>query len=69
MASTRINRYELGVHQPDLTTVQRLADELNVPAAFLFALDEKLASLIVIFERLPAREKDRLLKSLESGGS
>ena len=66
VASTRINRYELGVHQPDLATVQRLADVLEVPTAYLFAEDERLARMILAFDRLSAAEKDQLLKKVES---
>lgn len=68
VASTRINRYELGVHQPDLATVQRLADELGVPAAYLFAQDERLARMILAFEQLSARDKEKLLKTLDGQG-
>ena len=65
VASTRINRYELGVHQPDLSTVQRLADVLAVPTAYLFAEDERLARMILAFDQLSAAEKDQLLKKIE----
>lgn len=65
VASTRINRYELGVHQPDWATVQRLADVLEVPTAYLFASDERLARMILAFDQLPATEKDKLLKKIE----
>ena len=34
VASTRINRYETGVHQPDLQTLQRLAAVLGLPVAY-----------------------------------
>lgn len=34
VASTRINRYELGIHRPDLLTVRKLAKVLDVPVAF-----------------------------------
>ncbi|BDU21555.1 helix-turn-helix transcriptional regulator [Dyella sp. GSA-30] len=66
VASARINRYELGVHQPDLATVQRLADVLKVPTAYLFAEDERLARMILAFDDLSAAEKDQLLKKIES---
>ncbi|WP_445143308.1 helix-turn-helix domain-containing protein [Dyella sp. Tek66A03] len=66
VASTRINRYEQGVHEPDMAMIARLADALNVPTAYLFADDERLARMILAFEQLPATEKDRLLKSIES---
>jgi transcriptional regulator with XRE-family HTH domain len=66
VASTRINRYELGVHQPDFATVQRLADVLEVPTAYLFAGDERLARMILAFDQLPAAEKDQILKRIEA---
>lgn len=65
VASARINRYELGIHQPDLETVEKLAKALQVPASYLFAGDERLARMILAFEKLPAGEKDRLLKDAE----
>ncbi|WP_017461006.1 MULTISPECIES: helix-turn-helix domain-containing protein [Dyella] len=66
VASTRINRYELGVHEPDMATIERLAAALSVPTAYLFADDERLARMILAFDQLPASEKDRLLKAAES---
>lgn len=66
VASTRINRYELGVHEPDIATIERLAAALAVPTAYLFADDDRLARMILAFEQLPAAEKDRLLKAMES---
>jgi len=63
VASTRINRYELGVHEPDLATIQRLAETLAVPTAYLFAEDERLARMILAFNKLPIAEKDALLKA------
>jgi transcriptional regulator with XRE-family HTH domain len=65
VASTRINRYELGVHEPDMATIARLAAALAVPTAYLFAEDDRLARLILAFDQLPAAEKDRLLKTIE----
>lgn len=64
VASTRINRYERGIHEPDLATVARLAEALKVPVAYLFAEDERLANMILAFDRLTASEKDKLLKEL-----
>lgn len=52
VASTRINRYELGVHRPDLLTVRKLADVLDVPVAFFFAdEDDEIAELLVGYRR------------------
>ena len=65
VASTHINRYELGVHQPDMATAERLATALAVPTAYLFAGDERLARMILAFDQMSVAEKERLLKTLE----
>jgi transcriptional regulator with XRE-family HTH domain len=50
VASTRVNRYETGVHQPDLQTLQRLAAVLKLPVAYFYAEDDELAQLIANFK-------------------
>lgn len=50
VASTRVNRYETGVHQPDLQTLQRLATILKLPVAYFYAEDDELAQLIANFK-------------------
>ena len=49
VASTRINRYEKGIHLPDLQTLARIAEILDVPPAFFFA-EDVLAENILIFK-------------------
>lgn len=46
VASTRINRYENGVHQPDLRIQERLAEALGMPLAYFYAEEDELARLI-----------------------
>ena len=46
VASTRINRYEKGVHQPALRIQERLAEALDMPLAYFYAEDDELARLI-----------------------
>ena len=46
VASTRINRYERGIHQPDFQIMTQLAKALDVPAAYFFADDELAAKLL-----------------------
>lgn len=65
VASTRINRYERGVHHPDPVTLQRLADTLGVPTAYLVASDDRLARAILAFSALPAKAQDRMVAELE----
>lgn len=60
-ASARINQYERGKHYPDFGTVQRLAQALKVPSAFFYAVDDKLAELILCFGALDACKQETLL--------
>lgn len=69
VASTRINRYEQGVHEPDMAMIERMAAALNVPVAYLLTTDDRLARMILAFDRLPVAEKDNLLRMLESENS
>lgn len=57
VASTRINRYETGVHQPDLQTLQRLAEVLGLPVAYFYAEDDDLARLIHDFKGKGKRKR------------
>lgn len=49
VASTRVNRYETGVHQPSLQTMQKLAKALDMPVAYFYAEDDNLAQVISSF--------------------
>ncbi|MCD9027835.1 helix-turn-helix domain-containing protein [Luteimonas sp. BDR2-5] len=57
VASTRVNRYEAGVHQPDLQTLQHLAQVLGLPVAYFYAEDDDLAQLIANFKGGRAKTK------------
>ena len=62
VASTRFNRYEKGVHEPDMETAARIADVLNVPLPWLFTSDENLAELILNFAALSPDSQLQLLE-------
>lgn len=62
VASTRINRYELGVHKADYQISQKLAEVLKVPVAFLYADDDALAEIILRFGRADAGQRERLMR-------
>ena len=64
VASTRINRYELGVHQADIATAERLADALGVPLAYFYAHDDHLAHLIAAFPLLSPAGQEEILARL-----
>lgn len=53
VASTRINRYEVGVHAPDYQMALRLAHVLRVPVAFLYCDSDELAQMLLAFHQAP----------------
>lgn len=69
VASTRVNRYEQGKHQPDFDTAARLAAVLQVPTAYFFAQDDRLAELMLAFLRLPKRRQDACLRMISDEGA
>ncbi|WP_395301165.1 helix-turn-helix transcriptional regulator [Enterobacter sp. ECC-175] len=64
VASSRINRYEKGVHQANIEIVQKLAKVLKVPLAYFYTEDNELASLIRTWPDLEKEKKDKILALL-----
>jgi transcriptional regulator with XRE-family HTH domain len=64
VASTRINRYEVGVHQADYQMSTRLARVLDIPVAYLYCDNDEMASLLLAFHRSPASTKRAAMKLL-----
>lgn len=64
-APSRVNHYEQGRHLPDLETAKRLAEELEVPLAYLFCDDNNTAELLLLFSQLPARRRKQALAMLQ----
>lgn len=62
-ASSRLNRYEKGVYEPNMETAARIANVLNVPLPWLFAEDENLAELILNFAALSPESQHQLLET------
>ena len=60
-ASSRMNHYEKGRHMPDFATLKRIAEELNVPVAYLFCESDDMAELVKAFEKLTAEDKQKML--------
>jgi transcriptional regulator with XRE-family HTH domain len=63
-ASSRINQYEHGVHEPDYATLERLAAVLEVPTAYLYADDDLLAELILLLHAASESQKRKILRLL-----
>ncbi|WP_151869895.1 helix-turn-helix domain-containing protein [Acinetobacter sp. TUM15509] len=61
VASTRINRYEKGIHTVDPNTAERIAKALDEPLSFFYAETEELAELNRIFYHLDTAQKQQLL--------
>jgi len=64
VASTRINRYEKGVHQANIEIVQKLATVLEVPLAYFYTDDDELASLLRSWPKLGYVKKKKILSLL-----
>ena len=69
VASTRINRYEVGVHEPDAGTARRLAEAMTVPVSYLYADDDLLARMILAFARMSKHKQHAVLLEIEVGSS
>jgi transcriptional regulator with XRE-family HTH domain len=62
VASTRINRYEKGVHQASIDVAHQLAIALDVPLAYFFTQDENLARLLLLWNSLDQDVKNEISK-------
>ncbi|MEO6277364.1 helix-turn-helix transcriptional regulator [Roseateles sp.] len=65
VASTRINRYELGVHAPDFQMSMRLARVLQVPVAYLYCDSDDMAQLILAFHRASKAARKHAMAALQ----
>lgn len=63
-ASGRMNHYEKGRHTPDLQTLKRIAEELNVPLNYFFCESDEMATFVLLFHKLTESEKRSLLNNI-----
>jgi transcriptional regulator with XRE-family HTH domain len=59
-----MNRYELGKRVPAPELIERVAAELNLPAAYFYAYHHDEADLLERFHRLSDAGKTRLMAYL-----
>ena len=69
VASTRINRYEKGVHQANIEIAQQLATALEVPLAYFYMVDDQLAELTLSWGKLSDLDKMQLLAQAKAKSS
>ncbi len=61
----RINRYERGMHKPDLETIEKLAELLDIPAAYFVAASDVVAEAILVLSQLDPRKQKEALELLK----
>ena len=69
VASTRLNRYEVGVHAPDYPMSVRLAKVLEVPVAYLYCDSDELARMLLAFHRAPKQARRQAMTLLSESAS
>jgi len=66
VASARISRYETGVHEPAFDTAVRLAEVLNVPAAYFYCEDDDMANLVLAWDSLNDGERKAVWQTIDA---
>jgi len=60
----RISRYELGVHEPPVSTARLIAHALQAPLAYLYCEDDAVADLLQALHQLSADQRVKRAKQL-----
>ncbi len=60
-ASARMNQYESGKHQPDFNMAKKIAEQLDVPVAYLYCDSDEMAELILKFSKLTQEQREQVL--------
>ena len=64
-ASSRMNHYEKDRHIPDMQTISKLAEELDVPVAFFFCENDDMAELVTLFSKLSPKQRAEYLEKIK----
>ncbi|EPG5381221.1 helix-turn-helix transcriptional regulator [Stenotrophomonas maltophilia] len=62
----RISRYERGMHKPDLETIEKLAELLDLPAAYFVAASDVVAEAILVLSQLDGPKQAKALQLLKA---
>ncbi len=65
-AISRMNHYEKGRHMPDFATLKRIAEELQVPLAYLFCESDDMAEMVKAFDKLTPEDKLRAIEIVKT---
>jgi transcriptional regulator with XRE-family HTH domain len=65
-ASTRMNQYERGRHEPDFSMVERIACVLRVPESYLFEKDDDMAWLLKELHRADDGRRKSVMEYVRS---
>ena len=60
-ASARMNRYERGTRVPTVDLMGRISNVLDLPLTYFYSADEDEANLLVLFHRMPNKNRKALL--------
>lgn len=63
-ASGRMNHYEKGRHTPDIRTLKKISDTLNVPLNYFFCCDDIEAELATIINKLSKKQQKQLIQHI-----
>ncbi|NMR26500.1 helix-turn-helix transcriptional regulator [Pseudoalteromonas sp. NEC-BIFX-2020_015] len=68
-ASARMNQYEKGKHAPDFLTMKRIAKELDVPVAYFYCEEDKLAELIRVWSNMSEDVRNQIIQITKDNSS
>jgi len=67
-SSARMSRYENGVHEPPFPIIESIAGFLNVPVAYFFCDDDRLAEIMRIYSSAKEKERQAMFDSVVAFG-
>lgn len=63
-SSARMSRYENGVHEPPFPIIESLAGFLNVPVAYFFCDDDRLAEIMRLYSLVKTKERQAMFDAV-----
>jgi transcriptional regulator with XRE-family HTH domain len=59
-SSARMSRYENGIHEPPFIWVEKMANALEIPAAYFYCDDDRLAEIMLAYSALSEKKRKLL---------